>query len=92
MRNVQPERHTSGQDVGSVDELAAAILRYVASCPDACDTVDGICDWWIPRQRYVDSKDDVQAALELLEANGQIDARAGADGQILYRARRPPAS
>ena len=92
MRNVQSGSHAKKQGVGSVDDLAAVILRYVESCPNACDTVEGICDWWIPRQRYVDSKDDVLAALELLEANGQIDARAGADGQILYRARRPPAS
>jgi hypothetical protein len=76
----------------SVDELAETILRYVASRPNACDTIDGICDWWIPRQRYVEAKGDVLAALELLKARGQIDTRTGADGQVLYRAHRAPAS
>ena len=76
----------------SVDELAKTILRYVASCPNACDTLDGICEWWIPRQRYVEAKGDVLAALELLKARGQIDTRAGTDGQVLYRAHRSPAS
>lgn len=76
----------------SVDELAKTILRYVASCPNACDTLYGICEWWIPRQRYVEAKGEVLAALELLKARGQIDTRTGADGQVLYRAHRSPAS
>jgi len=70
----------------SVDALAKTILRYVASCPNACDTLDGICDWWIPRQRYFEAKGNVLAALELLKAHGQINTRIGADGQVLYRA------
>jgi hypothetical protein len=74
-----------------VDELAQTILRYVASRPNACDTLDGICEWWIPRQRYVEAKSEVLAALELLEARGLIDTRTGADGQVLYRAHRAPA-
>jgi hypothetical protein len=73
----------------SVDGLAETILRYVAACPNACDTVDGICDWWIPRQRYVEAKGNVLAALELLKARGQIDTRTCADGQVLYCARPP---
>ena len=76
----------------SVDDLARTILRYVASCPNACDTLDGICEWWIPRQRYVEAKNEVLAALELLEARGLIDSRTGADGQVLYRAQRAPPS
>jgi len=80
------------QGVHSIDELADTILRYVASRPDACDTVEGICDWWIPRQRYVEARGDVFAALELLTARGQIAVRNGADGQVLYRARRSPDS
>ncbi len=80
------------QGAGSVDDLAETILRYVASRPNACDTLDGICDWWIPRQRYVEAKGEVLAALELLKARGQIDTHTAADGQVLYRARRAPAS
>jgi hypothetical protein len=80
------------QGVDSVEELAEMILRYVASCPDAADTVDGICEWWIPQQCYLQAKGDVLAALELLKTRGQIHARAGADGRVLYRARRTPDS
>lgn len=80
------------QRAASVDELAETILRYVATCPNACDTADGICEWWIPQQRYVQAKRDVLAALELLKTRGQIDTRTGADGQVLYRACRAPPS
>lgn len=74
----------------SIDELAETILRYVARCPNACDTVEGICDWWIPRQRYLEAKSDVLAALELLKERGQVDSRYGVDGQVLYHVRRFP--
>lgn len=73
------------EGVNTTNELAETIFRYVASRPDACDTLDGICDWWIPRQRYVDAKNEVLAALELLTVRGQIESRSGADGQTLYR-------
>ncbi len=76
----------------SVGDLAGTIFRYLASCPNACDTVDGICEWWIPRQRYVETKGDVLAALELLKADGRIDMRNCADDQVLYCARRSSAS
>jgi len=74
----------------TVDELANTILRYVATRPNACDTLDGVCQWWIPRQRYFDTRNDVLAALELLTARGELCSRADADGQVLYRAPRPP--
>lgn len=72
--------------MGTIDELADTILRYVAERPDACDTLDGVCDWWLTRQRYFDRRTDVLAALELLTARGQIWPRTRADGTVLYRA------
>jgi hypothetical protein len=68
-----------------VADLAETILRYVTSCPNACDTLDGICAWWIPRQRYVEAREEVLAALELLKVRGQIASLAGVDGQVLYQ-------
>jgi hypothetical protein len=92
MRTSRSEPHANKPAVDAVDELAQTILSYVTSCPDAADTIDGICEWWIPRQRYVQAKSEVLAALELLEARGQIHTRIGADGQVLYRARSVPSS
>ena len=82
-----PSQPPSKSDADSVDEIADTILRYVASRPNACDSIDGICEWWIPRQRYVLAKEQVLAALELLKTKGQIETRTGADGNVLYRAR-----
>jgi hypothetical protein len=92
MGTLQSGPHAPRSGVDAIDELAETILGYVASRPDAADTIDGICEWWIPRQRYVQARADVLAALERLTARGHIHARTGADGQVLYRARRSPSS
>jgi hypothetical protein len=73
---------------GTVDDLASTILRYLTSFPDACDTAEGICEWWIPRQRQFDAMQDVLAALQRLETDRRIDARRMADGRVLYSAAR----
>lgn len=74
----------------SVDQIAQTILGYIAACPDACDNLNGVCEWWIAQQRLVEARADVLAALELLRSRGQIDTRTGADGQVLYRASGTP--
>lgn len=68
------------------DELAAMILRYLESCPDACDTAEGVCQWWIPRQRIVDSAQDVIHALGRLVERGELETHRSIDGRLLYRA------
>ena len=68
------------------DPLAATILRYLESCPNACDTAEGVCQWWIPQQRYVESTRDVIEALGALVERGKIETHSGVDGQLLYRA------
>jgi hypothetical protein len=73
----------------SIEEVAQAILRYVTAHPDACDSLEGICDWWLVRQRRDDARRDVAAALESLLASGRIEAWRCADGLTVYRAVRP---
>ena len=68
------------------DPLAATILRYLESCPNACDTAEGVCQWWIPQQRYVESMHDVIEALGALVKGGRIETHTSVDGQLLYRA------
>ncbi len=74
------------KDRAPSDELAATILRYLESRPDACDTAEGVCQWWIPQQRYVESTRAVIAALGALVVRGKIEARMGLDGELVYRA------
>jgi hypothetical protein len=73
-------------DPNSTADLAAVILRYLASHPKACDTLEGVSEWWLARQRYEDTRIHVAAALELLLARGEAQASVGADGHTLYRA------
>ena len=74
-----------------VIDLADLIKRYVTSHPEACDTVEGVREWWIPMQRHFDQLRDVQAALELLQADGHIHSRTGPDGRSRYAAKSDPA-
>ncbi|MDP1913226.1 hypothetical protein [Brevundimonas sp.] len=78
-------------DTARIRELSLLILRYVASRPGACDSLEGICDWWLMRQRRDESRRNVAAALALLVASGQIETRQGVDGQVVYRAARQAA-
>lgn len=69
----------------ATSDLAAVILRYISTRPDAGDTLEGVRDWWLARQRYEDSYSDVAAALRLLIERGQAEAVPSADGHVIYR-------
>ena len=66
-------------------DVAETILRYVTAHPDACDSIEGICDWWLVRQRRDDTRNAVAAALKGLVAAGRMEASTGADGLTVYR-------
>lgn len=71
-------------------DVAAAILRYISSRPGACDALEGVTDWWLARQRYEDTYDNVAAALKLLISRGEVEAVQTADGRVIYRVATPP--
>jgi hypothetical protein len=52
-----------------VDAIADAIERYVTQHPEAADSVEGICAWWLSSQHGADA---VLAALVQLEARGIV--------------------
>jgi hypothetical protein len=66
------------------------ILSYLSNVPNAADTVEGIADWWIYRQRLRWARDTVQVALDALVAEGRLHRIERADGQVLYAAHPPP--
>jgi hypothetical protein len=67
-------------------DVAETILRYVIAHPDACDSLEGICDWWLVRQQRDDTRLAVASALVKLVADGWIEATTGVDGATVYRA------
>jgi hypothetical protein len=46
--------------------------------------VDGIVEWWLPRQRHDDAVNRVQHALDKLVARGLVEQMTLVDGTVLY--------
>ena len=63
----------SRQDEPALARLSDEILSYLRAHPQAADTVDGIVEWWLPRQRHDEAVDRVQHALDELVARGLVD-------------------
>ena len=63
-----------------------AILRYLAACPNAADTLNGVVEWWIPLQRYHDDYEMIAKILEELSVEGLIEKQVLPDKKIIYKA------
>jgi hypothetical protein len=69
-----------------VDLIAHEILEYLAKHQFAADTVEGICHWWISKQRIEEAQQRVLAALQHLVKNERVVRRRLPDGTLLYSA------
>jgi hypothetical protein len=75
----------SAPRTAGAEEVAAEILRYLSDHPRAADTLEGIVEWWLPRQRLSDSFARVGAAMDLLVGRGIVERWTQRDGQVIYR-------
>lgn len=64
--------------------VAEAIKRYLQAHPYASDTVDGVAIWWLTRQRFMETIETVERALEYLVEIGELKTTLTAEGKILY--------
>jgi Fe2+ or Zn2+ uptake regulation protein len=71
----------------SVRTIAEEIVRYLDGHPNAADTVEGIVQWWLARQRYDATKVSVQRALDKLEQQNRIRKSTLPDGATVYAKR-----
>jgi hypothetical protein len=71
----------------TVQEIALQILGYLAENPDACDSAQGIADWWLPSLPARPRRLAVERALAALVAEGWLTASRGmdADAHTRYR-------
>jgi Fe2+ or Zn2+ uptake regulation protein len=73
--------HAAG---ASPDALQDALLAYLAAHPDACDTADGILEWWLQGSQ-VWSLAEVEHALQNLVRAGTLKRLPALDGRVRYR-------
>ena len=64
------------------------ILAYLADNPDAGDTLDGIVEWWLLRQRVRFETRNVSEAVARLVSEELIEEHGEADSNIIYRVNR----
>jgi len=67
-----------------VDMVAGEIVRYLQGREFVADTIDGICQWWIFKQRLYEERRRVERALGHLCDLKVISERRLTDGSVLY--------
>ena len=65
-------------------DVTEEILSYLRNHPNAADTLDGILNWWLPRQRYETEQQRIEQGLEDLVNRGLVSKKVLSDGTILY--------
>jgi hypothetical protein len=73
------------------EELAEAILQYLADHSRAMDTLAGIAEWWIPRQQVRIEVNTLVRVLRRLCDDGLLECQ-GSGEHALYRLRPPDAA
>jgi len=66
-------------------EVSLKILRYLEKNPNAADTVDGILEWWLPKQSMMEQEEVVQHALDLLVQRKLLLTKQLSDARKHYR-------
>lgn len=68
-----------------LEQIAAAIERYLALHPSAADSSRGVAQWWLPAVGMESEGAEVEQALLLLEARGAVESVFMGDSQRLWR-------
>jgi hypothetical protein len=67
-----------------VQAAAEEIQAYLLTEPGASETLQGIVEWWIFRQRFEEAWATVEEALQHLMAAGLVRRTRLADGSFLF--------
>jgi len=65
-------------------EVESAVLAYLDRHPFAADTLEGITNWWLPRQRYITAQHRIEAVLVRLVGEGVLQLRRLPTGTAMY--------
>ena len=61
------------------------ILAYLEINQGAQDTLEGIVEWWLLKQRIQNATEVVRTALDQLVVEHKVSVKRGADGRVHYR-------
>lgn len=65
-------------------ELAETVVGYLKEHPGGMDTLEGIAEWWVPRQKIRVDVEKLADALEELIQQGALE-RVGPENNPHYR-------
>jgi hypothetical protein len=83
-----PVKHARSRKPRGGVEVTEEVLSYLDRHPDAADSLDGIVQWWLPRQRYEIERERIEAVLEVLVKKGLLVKSRLVDGTVVYARRR----
>jgi len=69
-------------------QIEAEILDYLDTHPNAQDTLEGIVEWWLLRQRIAVATAHVKEALDELVELGLLTESRGGGSRTYYKANR----
>lgn len=64
------------------------ILAYLSEHPDAEDTLEGVAEWWLLKQKVRHKTREVKKSLSEMVAQGLLLEQKGQDNHIYYRINR----
>ncbi len=65
-----------------IEMIAKDIQEYFGAHPHAGDTLEGITQWWVSRQRLQNARELVTAALQYLIARGDIQIQQFGSSEV----------
>jgi hypothetical protein len=77
-------RHSRNQS-DPTSEISLKILRYLDQNPNAADTLDGILEWWLPKQSLYEQEKIGQRALNSLVEQRLLLIQQSTDARKHYR-------
>jgi Fe2+ or Zn2+ uptake regulation protein len=69
------------------NRLADAVMNYLNEHPDATDTLEGIAEWWILRQKVRVDFETLARALKRMTERGLLE-RIGSGERARYRLKK----
>lgn len=75
---------TEGKNIEEEISLIAEMIERYLIDKRSADTLKGLLQWWVTRQKIIEEEAKVKKAIKLLVAKGKLQRRKNADGTEIY--------